>query len=202
MMAKLDKRAARASFEERSPSQVDDAAAPSVESKVERFATLLATCQRQVFLYALGLVHNAADAEEILQETNLVLWRKFDQYQPGTEFVRWACRIAYYEVLKLRERRAREERVFTNDFIEGLAADSERSIGPLDARREALAKCLKRLRTSDRQLVLRRYQRDATTRSVAEALGRSIQGTRKSLHRIRMTLLACIERTLAAQRHP
>jgi RNA polymerase sigma-70 factor (ECF subfamily) len=155
-----------------------------------------------VFLYALGLVHNAADAEEVLQQTNLVLWRKFDQFQPGTDFARWACRIAYYEVLKFRERRGREARFFSSEFVETLAADSERSMDLWDARRDALVQCLGKLSTKDRQLVLGRYQEEATTRSVAEALGRSIQGTRKSLHRIRTTLLACIERTLAAEEHP
>jgi RNA polymerase sigma-70 factor (ECF subfamily) len=201
-MARLDKRAARAPWAEKATAQVDEPRNPTGGPKVERFAQLLAKCQRRVFLYALGLVHNAADAEEVLQQTNLVLWRKFDQYQPGTDFARWACRIAYYEVLKFRERRSREARLFSNDFVETLAADSESSTDLLDARREALVRCLQKLTERDRQLVLRRYQEAATTRSVAEALGRSIQGTRKSLHRIRMALLACIERTLAAEEHP
>lgn len=180
---------------------MDESRVAPMGPKVERFAQLLATCQRRVFLYALGLVHNSADAEEILQETNLVLWRKFDQYEPGTEFARWACRIAYYEVLKFREKRARGERIFTSDFIETLATESERSMDLLDARRDALVRCLEKLRKSDRQLILRRYQERATTRTVAEALGRSVQGTRRALHRIRMALLACVERTLAAEEH-
>ena len=71
----------------------------------------------------------------------------------------------------------------------------------LDARRDALVRCLEKLRKSDRQLILRRYQERATTRTVAEALGRSVQGTRRALHRIRMALLACVERTLAAEEH-
>ena len=40
------------------------------------------------------------DAEDVLQEANLVLWRKFDQYQEGTNFFAWACQIIRYEVLK------------------------------------------------------------------------------------------------------
>lgn len=175
---------------------------PGVDpAKVERFAQLLAKCQRRVFLYALALVHRAADAEEILQETNLVLWRKFDEYQPGTSFERWACRIAYLEVMKFRQRQSRTERLFSDAFIEALAAEVDPGDPALDARRSALAECLKKLRERDRALVLARYRAGATTRSVAEVLGRSIQGTRRSLHRIRMTLLACIERTLAAQEH-
>ncbi len=170
--------------------------------EVERFTQLLATCQRRVFLYALGLVHNAQDAEEVLQEANLVLWQKFRQYQPGTDFCRWAYRIAYYEVLKLRERKSREERFFSQEFIEALAAESERAMDELDARRDALNECLGKLSSNDRQLVRQRYQLGATTRSVAEALGRSVQGTRKALHRIRARLLSCIQRTLAAREHP
>ncbi len=174
-----------------SPEQIEN-------SKVERFARLLAKCQRRVFLYVLGLLHNATDAEEVLQETNLVLWRKFDQFEPGTEFDRWACRIAYYETLKFREKR-KKERLFSNEFIETIATETESSLGPLDRRREALTGCLGKLKETDRQLITSRYQARATTRGIAEALGRSVQGTRKSLHRIRTLLLACIERTLAAE---
>jgi RNA polymerase sigma-70 factor (ECF subfamily) len=178
---------------------VSDPQDPSTGPKVEQFARLLATAQRRVFLYALGLVGNATNAEEILQETNLVLWRKFDQFREGTDFVRWACRIAHFEVLKFREKWGREERIYSNEFIETLARDTERSSDRLDARREALNHCLSRLSARDRLLVMRRYQPSATTRSVAEALGRSVQGTRKSLHRIRLALLACVRRTLAME---
>lgn len=176
---------------------------PPSNAKVEQFAALLATCQRKVFLYVMGLLHNPTDAEEVLQETNLVLWRKFDQYEQGTDFVHWACRVAYYEVLKFREKMARQERPLSSEFIEVLAAESRGALDQADPRREALARCLQKLTERDRRLLLDRYQPAATTRSLAEALGRSVQGTRKSLHRIRMTLLECIQRTLAvAAREP
>jgi RNA polymerase sigma-70 factor (ECF subfamily) len=166
---------------------------------MDRFVQLLATCQRPVFLYALSLVHSPADAEEILQETNLVLWRKFDQYQPGTDFVRWACRIAYFEVLKAREKRAGAEKYFSNEFIETLSVEAEGLVDRLDSRRQALAHCMGKLNERDRQLVTRRYQPGETTRSVAKTVGRSVQATRKALHRIRTALLGCIERTLAME---
>jgi RNA polymerase sigma-70 factor, ECF subfamily len=178
---------------------VDESKGTEQSAKVERFAQLLATCQRRVFVYLLSLLHHAADAEETLQETNLVLWRKFDEYQPGTNFDRWACRIAYFEAMKLRERKARGERFFSNDFVELLADEADKSLETLDERHKALDRCLGKLCEKDRQLVLHRYQEKATTRSVAQSLGRSVQGTRKALHRIRMALLACVERTLAAE---
>lgn len=170
--------------------------------KAERFARLLGRCQRKVFLYALGLIHNAADAEDILQETNVVLWRKFDEYEPGTSFESWACRVAYFEVLKQREKLARDRRVFSTSLVETLSAEAEKVADEFDDRRDALEGCLTKLRDVDRTLVLGRYQPGATTRGLAESMGRSVQGTRKSLHRIRMSLLECIQRTLAAEEHP
>ena len=178
---------------------IDPSGGESESSKAENFATLLATCQRQVFLYVMGLLHHAADAEEVLQETNLVLWRKFHEYQPGTEFGRWACSVAYYEVLKLREKKMRHGRIFSDEFIDSLAAAGPPPTDELESRREALQGCLAKLSQEDRQLVLSRYQPAANTRSVAGVLGRSAQGTRRALHRIRTALLVCIERTLSRE---
>jgi RNA polymerase sigma-70 factor, ECF subfamily len=160
---------------------------------------LLATCQRQVFFYLLNILHNAADAEEALQETNLVLWRKFSQYQPGTNFGRWACKIAYFEAMKSRKKSLRRGHLFSDEFTKMLAVEGEDSFSQLESRRSALKRCLSKLSERDRQLVFSRYREKATTQSVAEALGRSVQGTRKSLHRIRMALLTCTERILAAE---
>jgi RNA polymerase sigma-70 factor, ECF subfamily len=166
---------------------------------IEQFGQLLAKCQRPVFLYAMSLLHNAADAEEVLQETNVVLWQKFEQYRPGTDFVRWAYGIAYYEVLKVREKQSRRHRLFSDDFFARLAVEAQEPSELLEARRQALTGCLQKLAERDRTLILHRYQPSATTRSLAETLGRSLQGTRKSLHRIRSMLLHCVQRTLSRE---
>jgi RNA polymerase sigma-70 factor (ECF subfamily) len=174
-------------------------AAASPET-IEQFALSLAGCQRGLFLYVLALVHNAADAEDVLQETNLVLWRKLGQYEPGTDFGRWARQVARYEALKLLERKPRGERLLSNDFIERLATAAERGAGALDHRREALAGCLEKLSDGDRRLLVLRYEEHGKTAATAEAVGRSAQAVRKSMHRIRMALLGCIERTLAVEK--
>lgn len=167
--------------------------------RMEQFARLLGSCQRQVFLFALGMLHNTADAEEVLQETNLVLWRKFDQYEPGTDFSKWARQIAYFEVLKFRERRRPNEIVLAAETVELLAAESQRQADLADMRRAALENCLQKLRDEDRRLLMLRYQEAGTTGQAAKLLGRSVQGVRKSLHRIRLALLGCVERTMAAE---
>ena len=78
-----------------------------------------------------------------------------------------------------------------DEFIELLAVEARTSLDDIDARREALTGCLGKIHPDHRRLVAHRYQPGATTRSVAESLGRSVQGTRQALHRIRSRLLAC-----------
>lgn len=177
------------------------ASAPETPGR-DLLLSLLATCRRPVFVYVMSLLHNAADAEEVLQETEIVLWQKFDQYQPGTDFIRWACAIARFEAMKARARRSREAKLFSDSFVESLASDAEKSVELLEARREALERCLAKLDESARNLVLRRYADGGRTRTVAAALRRSVQGTRKALHRIRETLAECVRRSLAQEENP
>lgn len=175
---------------------------PSRDPRVAEFVTLLAVWQRRIFLYALSLLHDATNAEEVLQETNLTLWQKIDQYQPGTNFGHWAYRVAYYEVLKFRDKSARDRLLFSNECIELLAVEAVNSLEQADARRDAMVNCLGRMQPKHRELLVSRYQPGATTRSVAEALGRSVEGARQSLRKLRSKLLACIQRTLAAEERP
>ncbi len=174
-------------------------AAASVDAAA--FASLLATVERPVFLYAMSLLHRADDAEEVLQRTRVVLWQKFSQYERGTDFSRWAYAVALLEAKRIR-RESHRERPFSAEFLEMLACEGKRSHDILEARTQALKTCLGKLRPEDRDLVLRRYQRGATTESVAKALNRSPQGTRRSLQRLREGLAECVRRTLATEDHP
>jgi RNA polymerase sigma-70 factor (ECF subfamily) len=170
-----------------------------IAARAERFATLLGGAQRKLFLYILSLVPNPADAEDILQETNLVLWRKFGEFQPGTDFIGWACKVAFYEVLKHRQAGSRKPLPLSEATLALLAQDAEDVLGEVDSRREALLRCLGKLREPVRHMIRLRYQLGVDTRAVAEAVGRSLEATRRALHRARVALLRCIERELARE---
>jgi RNA polymerase sigma-70 factor (ECF subfamily) len=167
------------------------------DPRAGEFTALLATCQRPVFLCAMSLLGNVADAEEVVQESQLLMWRKFDEFQPGTNFVAWACQIARYQALKRRAERGRKPLLFGNEFVTMLAIPSdEESLARLEARRKAFAECIQKLRATDRDLVMRRYEKGSSTRDVAVALHRSVQGTRRSLQRIRTALADCVRKKL------
>jgi RNA polymerase sigma-70 factor (ECF subfamily) len=154
--------------------------------------------QRRLYLYILAQVGRPTDAEEILQETNLIIWRKADRFTPGTSFFAWSSRIATFEVLKHRERRGREKLRFTPEFVEAIAQDAAEASEQWEERRRALSICLGKLRPRDRELVERRYAPGENGKSVAEDLNRPINAVYQSLGRIRRTLMECVNRQLAS----
>lgn len=157
--------------------------------------------QRRLYLYILSQVGRPSDAEEILQETNLIIWRKAVQFEIGTNFFAWSSRIATYEVLKFRERRGRERLRFSRSFVESIATEAAENAEHWESRRAALAICLEKLRPSDRELIEQRYADGENGIRVAEQLGRPINSVYQSLGRIRRMLIECVNRQLATTNH-
>jgi RNA polymerase sigma-70 factor (ECF subfamily) len=162
----------------------------------EGFSQLVDEHERSIFLYALCLLQNESEARQVVRETTDFLRRSSHEYQPGTDFVRWACRIAYSSVLRRRQEEVVPDRLFTDEFIGAMAAEMDRAWGEVHIRREALRSCLDRLSAEDRDLLKKRYGPGRTTRNLTERQDRSVKGSREALHRIRKNLLTCIERTV------
>lgn len=152
--------------------------------------------QRRLYAFIYSLVGRASDAEDVLQETNLVLWRKSAQFQMGTDFLAWSFRVAHFQVLAFRKRRYRARECFGEDLLEQLAVAAEEAGVESDPRHEALARCLRKLRPDQQQLVARRYEPGGCVNEMAEQLGRTPKAVSEALRRIRETLFRCIEQSL------
>lgn len=172
------------------------------ESKSEAFVRLLSAVQRKLFLYVLSLVPRPGEAEEIVQDVSVVLWRRFEDFREGEDFFRWACGIARYEVLKYWEQKAHQARLLSPEFLESVAADAVSAVETADRRRDALDECLRQLRPHHRQLLSQRYLEQISTDRLAELYGKSVEAIRRMLHRIRMALLKCVEEKLQMGKSP
>lgn len=153
--------------------------------------------QRPIFLFILSQISNPVEAEEILQETNLVIWNKFEQFEPGTNFKAWACQIARYEVLKWLDRNRRDKHYFSDDLMEQIAQEALEDSTEWELRREALTRCMKKLKPIDRELIQSRYAPGQTGKNLADEIGRPLNSVYQSLGRIRRVLLECIQRQVA-----
>src|SRR5262249_24959810 len=165
---------------------------PMEAAHAELLVRLLSLHQGELFRYIFALLPHEEDARDVLQETSVALCRKFADYDPGQPFLPWACRFAYLEVLKQRERARRQARALSRELIERLARERE-GLGPaLQARLQALDQCLDELAPADRDLVRRRYQGGDRTDDLVRQSGASRRTLFRQLYRIRRRLLDCI----------
>ncbi len=160
----------------------------------QRFLSLFLRSEREVFRYVAALVPNVADAEDIVQQTALSLWEKFDDYDPALPFTPWACRFALNKARQWIDRRHRWKALLDAGLAEELALRHEQLQPELEARFRRLEGCLARLPDDQRALVEGYYYRREEIPRLAEQSGRSVTATYKSLQRIRHALQECIER--------
>jgi RNA polymerase sigma-70 factor, ECF subfamily len=155
---------------------------------------------RRIYGFIRALVPNRADADELYQDVSTVLWEKFGDFQPGSDFRAWAFQIAHFRVLTFRQRKGRFPPPFSDAFIEAVEEDfASPDIGSLlEARFRALADCYAKLPARDKDLIDRRYLRGASIRDIADQVQHSIDFVYKALRRIHELLFDCVSRSVAA----
>lgn len=175
---------------------------PDREAREESFVALITRHQTTLLAYLLALVPNPPDAEDILQRANVVIWRKRDQFEPGTNFRAWAFSVSRWEALAFFKERKRENWLVFDEGLAGLVGDKLAAIpdGESDAMLEALRNCLGRLSDSHRGMILDRYQSGRSLKDCAKRFNRSENGLKVTLHRIRIELRRCISHQLGT--HP
>ena len=159
----------------------------------QRFLSLFLRSEREVFRYVAALVPNVADAEDIVQQTALVLWEKFAAYDPGQPFTPWACRFALNKTRQWIERKQRWQALLENGLAEELAQRREELRPEFDLRLGHLEKCLGKLPVDQLSLVEGYYYRRDGMEKLAMNSGRTVAATYKMLQRVRLALQACIE---------
>jgi RNA polymerase sigma-70 factor (ECF subfamily) len=163
----------------------------------KRLMALITRHQRQIFAYIYTLVPDRHDAEDLLQETSVVICEKFDEFTPGTDFVAWASQIAWWRIRYSRQKFARAKVVFDDHLLESVAHTASTMREELDDRHEALASCLQKLPARDRELVLTRYEPGCGVAEAASRSGRSMDAAYKALNRLRKLLHDCVTNEIA-----
>src|SRR3954465_12084036 len=163
----------------------------------KRLVALMTRHQRQIFSYIYVLVPNRSDAEDLLQETSLVICEKFHEFKEGTDFVAWACQIAYWRGRFFSQKYAPPKIIFDQDLIDVVARTASKMSDELDDRHAALEQCLERLHPRDRGLLIARYEPGGSVDEAARRSGRTVQTAYKALARLRKLLLDCVTTKLA-----
>ncbi|MDB6136976.1 MAG: polymerase, sigma-24 subunit, subfamily [Verrucomicrobiaceae bacterium] len=136
------------------------------------------------------------EVDDVMQETSLVAWRKYDQYAPGTSFLNWLLTIARFEALNHRRHRARSRLVLSAEVLDLIADEGIAEAEALESERGALDHCLEQLPPAQRELLRIAYQPGVRFADVAMETGRSAQALYKTIQRLRAALLLCVENHL------
>lgn len=164
----------------------------------DAFEQLLAAHQGRLFGFIRALVGSGGEVDDILQNTNRIMWREAETFEAGTNFRAWAFQIARYQVLQQREKQRREgERVpFSDELMETLAIRTEEKESSLDRRQRFLQACLEKLPDRQRAVIERRYFSRESVQSIADDIGIKPNAVSQLLFRSRESLLRCIESQL------
>jgi len=152
------------------------------------FARQFSRDARRIYAFVMTLVFSHHDAEEVFQNTSVVLWNKFSEFRPGSNFFAWASRIAYLEVLDLRKRR-RGAAMISDEGLDVLASQARAMSDRTSARMDALEDCLGELAAADRELIRDRYYSQCPPKELAETRSRSLDSIYRALSRIHRRLL-------------
>ena len=163
----------------------------------QRFVQLLTAEQLSLQRYLLTILGDFDAASTALQETNLVLLRKWEEFEFETSFAAWSRRVAYWQALALLRDNRRDKLVFSEELVRQLAQRSEKE-SEVSEERLALRHCLSELDEDSLLLIRQRYGANLSIKSLAERLGKTQSAIKVSLHRIRRGLMACIKHQLAS----
>jgi RNA polymerase sigma-70 factor (ECF subfamily) len=162
--------------------------------KVELFVSLLAKHDRSLGIYVISLCPNLTEAEDVIQDVKLFMWKNFDKFTPGTSFVAWAKKIAFYTVLSHRKKTMRQPMLLGDEFIQAVADDVEKRQEELEKRHARLGSCIKKLSGREREMLILRYTQRLDIEKMAEILSRTVAAVYRHLSRIRLSLHDCVTR--------
>ncbi len=134
------------------------------------FVAQITKCQRHLHAFILSMVWNPAEADDVLQETNLVLWEKVAEFDASRPFLPWAMRFAQLQTMAWLKRHRRQTKrfVFDDDLAKLLADEAAMHEPAFDERQHALASCLQKLPPDQRRLIAGRYEPGASVNAMAD----------------------------------
>lgn len=163
----------------------------------EEYVAKIIGMQTQLYAYILALLSNGDAADDVLQETNLVLCRKADHFEKGTSFEAWAFCIARTQCFAYWKTRSRDRLELDDAVIAQLASRAEELLASSDDRVVALRECLGAMPAQHRELLESRYELGGSVKRLARRLGRAEGTISQSLYRIRLALFDCVRSRLA-----
>ncbi len=175
----------------------------SSDEKRDRVLKAAMDFRVELIAYARSLIGNYSAADDVVQDAMLVVMKKFDQFQEGTSMLAWCRSIVRLEVLRLRQKKGREQTLaerLLDDAIDATFDEfqTERRRDDAEISREALERCLERVPKRGQGVLQARFVDELSYPQIGERLGMTIEAVRKALFRLKRQVRSCVESSLRA----
>ena len=161
------------------------------------FVQFLAKHEPEIRAFIRASLPSSHDVAEVMQNVSLIAWKKFHELNNAdTDFPKWVCVIARFEILKFRRSLARDRFVLDDDLIQVLCEEGVAEISQRAEEARQLEHCLESLADDRRELVLEAYKAGTSIVELARQQGKKPDALYQLLRRIRLELEACIQRRL------
>lgn len=162
------------------------------DSNIER---LIREHRAQLHGYVLGQLANSSDAEDLLQQVCVILWKKRDQFDPSSNFLAWARKIARFEAMNLwrKEKRRRTEPLLDEHLGQIVHERSEERELEFIRHRRALQACIQQLPKRQREVIEAHYFEGESVAKISDATGMKPNAISQLLFRARTSLIACVQ---------
>ncbi len=166
------------------------------DQQQECFMRLWTESQQAVLNYIYATVRDPVAAKDLAQETALVLFRRFSEYDGQRPFLAWALGVAKFQVRGFHRDAARSLVCFDPELFDRFTELWAETATAASERSSALETCLERLPARPRQIVRLRYFEELKSEEIARCIGSKSAAVRMALLRIREQLRACVEQQL------
>ncbi len=162
----------------------------------EAFEKALRPHLPMLFAYSRAIVLDFHAAEDVVQETAQIAYRKLNFLIPEADFAGWLKAIARRQALAAR-RKLTKTSLVTEEIIERVYQD----LAPAteDRKGEALTECLDGLEGRSAEVVKAHYFEGVKLGDLAPRLDMTPVAVRQLLHRVRVALLECVRRRLGVE---
>ncbi|MFD2160484.1 sigma-70 family RNA polymerase sigma factor [Rubritalea tangerina] len=161
---------------------------------MEPYVQLLAEHERYLSGYVYGMIPNSADAEDVLQDIKMALWREFEKFELGSNFGAWSRKVAFHRVMAFRKKKAIEGKrlIFSDACMEYLESQEVPTVGQVDGMSRRLSACIAKMKGVQRELIRLRYKEEFSIEEIAMKTGKTVAAAYRALSRSRLSLRECL----------
>lgn len=167
-------------------------------SKKICFESELKILQPRLLGFILSIITNKADAMDVLQETNVISFKRQDCYDSSKgEFKNWVFAIARFQIMGFLTKSKRNRLSFNSEMVENIMNEAQ-EINENDIKLESkiLNSCYKDLPDHMSLMANLWFKQEKSMKEISKITGRSIGAVSGTMFRIRSNLTKCAKRKM------